>query len=113
MTVLIMEDDVAYGYALSRTLSAIGRTPVLCKDWQEYLSRIETDRDIRSVVLDVKLPAGTPNGLTLARMTHYKRPDMRVVVMSSDPDLLHNVPMGAIALEKSASLAEIAAAANN
>ena len=113
MTVLIMEDDEAYGYALSRALTAAGRTPVLCSSWSEYLQRLENDPLVRSAVIDIRLPPGSPNGVTLARMTHSKRPGVTVVVISSDPDLLDYAPEGVQVYPKSRSLVEIAAAAND
>lgn len=113
MTVLIVEDDRVYQYALSRALEAAGRKPVICDDWHDYLDRVERDPDVRSVVLDVKLPEGTPNGISLARMTFMKRPDLKLVVVSNDPALLYDLPPSAKAYPKSASLKEIAAAAND
>lgn len=113
MTVLIMEDDEAYGYALSRALTKAGRTPVLCSSWSEYLQRIESDPMVRSAVIDIRLPAGSPNGVALARMTRNKRPGVKVVVVSSDPALLNDVPEGVQAYPKSRSLTDIAAAAND
>lgn len=113
MTVLIMEDDLTYGYALSKALSAAGRTPVVCRSWQEYLTRLESDENVHSVVLDVRLAPGGPNGIALARMTRFKRPGMKVVVISNDPDLLVGIPEDASGFPKSAPLADIAAAAND
>ena len=113
MTVLIMEDDEAYSYALSRALTAAGRTPVLCSNWSEYLHRIESDPTVRSAVLDIRLPPGSPNGVALARMTRNKRPGVKLVVVSSHPDLLADVPSGVQAYPKSQSLADIVAAAND
>lgn len=113
MTVLIVEDDEVYGYALSKALRAAGRHPILCDGWTDYLARLETDQCAKSVVLDVRLPEGTPNGLALARMTRMKRPGLNLIVVSNDPALLVDLPDGARGFPKSASLADIAAAAND
>lgn len=113
MTVLIVEDDEAYSYALSTALRVAGRHPIVCTGWVDYLARIEHDPSAKSAVLDVRLPEGTPNGLALARMTQMKRPGLKLIVVSNDPSLLGDLPDGARGFPKSVSLAEIAAAAND
>lgn len=113
MTVLIVEDDEIYGYALTKALRAAGRNPVLCRSWTDYLERVENDPTARSAVLDVRLPAGTPNGIALARMTRLKRPGLKLILVSNNPDLLHDVPEGARTFAKSVALETIANAAND
>lgn len=113
MTVLIVEDDEAYGYALSKALRAAGRNPIVCRSWTDYLERVETDLSARSAVLDVRLPQGTPNGMALARMTKIKRPGLKLIVVSNHPELLRDAPEGVQTFDKTVPLETIAAAAND
>lgn len=112
MTVLIVDDDVCYAYAVLRTLKHLGREALVCDDWTVLLDRVERDPDVASVILDLRLPAGTPNGVALGHLVKARRLDVRLVFVTAHGDLLAAVPdlLGS-KFDKSAAITEIVAAA--
>ena len=81
--ILVVDDDEAYRYAVERQLRRGGHETRGFPDWRGVLEILESDESVDALVTDLSLPAGTPNGLSLALMAKRRRPDLRIVLMTS------------------------------
>jgi DNA-binding NtrC family response regulator len=92
-TVLLVEDDEAYRYALGKALEESGCEVVAVGDYNTALTILETDRKIDLMVTDVILPQ--VHGFFLARLAVVRRPDLSVMYMSAFGNLpRHEVDFG-------------------
>jgi two-component system response regulator HydG len=85
--ILIVEDDVAFGYALKRHLEAHDYDVVAASSSVEALKEFE-QQTVDVVITDIRLLKGEPHGLSLARMIRQKKPRIPVILMTAYPDLL-------------------------
>jgi DNA-binding NtrC family response regulator len=85
--VVIVEDDDAYGYVIEKHVSAAGHEVSRYPDWSGVLESLEAGAKADLLVVDLQLPAGTPNGLSLGRMAMHTRPKLRVIYMTAHIDL--------------------------
>jgi len=94
--VLIVEDDEPFAYLVEKGLNAEGHVVSLFHDWSGVLDLLEGDAPIDLLITDLKLPAGTPNGVSLARLAIKRRPGLKVVYMTAFADLAvevsHSLP---------------------
>jgi CheY-like chemotaxis protein len=87
--ILVFEDDEPTRYAYERALSRAGyRT-------QGYSSYFEAAEDIDKgagalLVVDLKLPPHTPNGLAIARMARQHRPGLPIIFVTGYHELANN-----------------------
>jgi len=85
--VVIVEDDEAYGYVIEKHVSAAGHQVSRYSDWSGVLENLEAGASVDLLVVDLQLPPGTPNGLSLGRMALHARPKLRVIYMTAFADL--------------------------
>ena len=102
-SILLIEDDTALAYALSRSLVHAGHDVTTALDGMSALQTLETNKDIDLVLTDLIMPAGHPHGLALARMARQKRPQLPIIFMTGHVELL-NVSDGDQILLKPVSL---------
>src|ERR1700734_367651 len=98
--ILIIEDDEATRYAYERVLAAAGyRT----KSYPGYFPAAEDiDQGIgRLLIVDLRLPTGTPQGLSVARMARIHRWDLPVIFITGYPELVRMLPddLGSVLLK--------------
>ena len=85
--VLFVDDDAAFADAAARSFESVGMRTVVALGSMPALDVLFND-EIDVVVTDVKLPAGEPHGLALARMIRNRRPQVPIILMSAHPELL-------------------------
>jgi CheY-like chemotaxis protein len=86
-TILLVEDDAALAYALSRSLREADHHVITALDGMAALKTLDTDTRIDVLLTDIVLPARQPHGLALARMARRKRPDLAVIYMTGYDEL--------------------------
>jgi CheY-like chemotaxis protein len=82
-TVLWVEDDETYRYAMKRHLEAAGFSVIDAPDFSDALKVIESQRDIDLLLADVRLPKDTPHGFSIARMARLRRPKLPVLFVTA------------------------------
>ena len=86
-TVLLVEDDDAFRYALARRLTEAGLRVVEAKDSMAALREIDRGLAFGCLITDVQMPAGAPHGLALANMLRARRPNLVVLFVTAYPEL--------------------------
>jgi two-component system cell cycle sensor histidine kinase/response regulator CckA len=84
-TVLLVEDDESYRYALGKALEGAGCEVVEVGDYSAALGILESDRTIDLMVTDVVLPQ--VHGFFLARLAVVRRPHLSIMYMSAFDNL--------------------------
>ena len=87
-TILVTEDDEALRHVAVKQLSAAGYNVIAVADSMAALSELDARQGIDLLLLDVVMPPGNPHGLSLARMARHRRPEIPVIFMTGQPDLL-------------------------
>jgi CheY-like chemotaxis protein len=85
---MVVEDDEAFAYVVERDLHAAGHHVTLFPDWHGVLELLEGEAVIDLLVTDLRLPPGTPNGVSLGNMARARRPLIKVVYMTAFPDVM-------------------------
>ena len=80
---MIVEDDEAFGYLIEKQLLAAGHQVTRFLSWVGVLESLEAGDGVDLLVTDLRLPAGTPNGASLARMALARRPNLKVIYMTA------------------------------
>jgi CheY-like chemotaxis protein len=85
--VLVVDDDEAFARVIQRDLQAIGHQVTLVPDWTGVLDLLEGEAAIDIMITELRLPVGTPNGLSLARLALKRRSTLKVVYMTAFADV--------------------------
>lgn len=85
--ILVVEDDDALRYTLSRELETAGYEVAEARDYREALDVLEKGRRISVLVVDVVLPG--VNGFALARMARMRQRSVRIIYLTG----VENIPM--------------------
>jgi DNA-binding NtrC family response regulator len=88
---MVVEDDEAFAYLVERQLRAAGHEVTLFPDWRGVLETLEGDEGIDVLVTDLRLPPGTPHGVSLGHMARLRRPLLKIVYMTAFADVLVEV----------------------
>jgi CheY-like chemotaxis protein len=80
--ILVAEDEVLVRMMLADVLEDAGLEVVEAAHADEALRAVAACPEIRAVVTDVEMPAGSMNGFALARRIRDERPDIGVLVAS-------------------------------
>jgi CheY-like chemotaxis protein len=86
-TILLVEDDAAFAYALSKSLRDADHHVITALDGMSALKTLDTDARVDLLLTDIVLPTRQPHGLALARMARQKRPGLAVIYMTGYDDL--------------------------
>jgi DNA-binding NtrC family response regulator len=86
-TVLIVDDDIASCYAMTRALTGEGFQVLAYEDALTAWAAISDPTARYDLLLtDVKFPPGQPHGIALARHSRIVRPGAPVMFMTAYPD---------------------------
>ena len=86
-TILIVEDDAAFAYALQRHLESNNYRVVAAASSTEALKKFDSER-IDLVITDIRLLQGEPHGLSLARSIRKRQPEIPLILVTAYPELL-------------------------
>jgi two-component system, cell cycle sensor histidine kinase and response regulator CckA len=88
-TILLVEDDEALSYAISRHLKSEGYTVIVTSGSMAALRELDNGAiDITIAVIDVSLQPGEPHGIALARMIALNSPAVAVLFVTGRKDLI-------------------------
>jgi len=83
-TVILVEQDVASRDAFQRALTEAGFAVLCFPDYSGPLKIAESDSRLDLLITGIRLPAGTPHGVSLAAMMHMRRPRLPVLFIAED-----------------------------
>jgi DNA-binding response OmpR family regulator len=86
-TVLIVEDDPVFSYAVKRHLERHHYRVICVTSSMDAFKQFENEQ-IDVLIADVRLLDGEPHGLSLARTLRNKRPTLPVILVTAYPELL-------------------------
>jgi CheY-like chemotaxis protein len=81
-TILFIEDDEAFSYAISRLLTDAGFEVIPATDFSTALDVIYSARPLDLLLTDVRMPMGQPHGFALARMARQRRGGLPVLYLT-------------------------------
>ena len=84
---MVVEDDEVFAYLVERELRAAGHEVILFPDWHGVLEALESAVGIDVLVTDLRLPPGTPHGVSLGHMARSRRPTLKIVYMTAFADV--------------------------
>lgn len=90
--IVIVEDDEAFRYVLQREFEKAGWTTRVFEDWTGVLEFFEEGQPAVLLLADLRLPSGTPNGVSLARMVAKRRGALKIAFITAYDDLHDVVP---------------------
>ena len=83
-SILIVEDDDTCREMTQSILCAAGFDVVCAREFYEAIAVIERGDSVDFALVDVKMPQGTPQGISFARMAQLRRPQLKVIFMSGN-----------------------------
>ena len=83
--ILLVEDDEALRYALSRELGAAGYEVAQAADYRDALAVLEDGAQVSVLVVDLMLPG--VNGFALARMARMRHRDIKIIHLTGADDI--------------------------
>jgi CheY-like chemotaxis protein len=93
--ILVVEDDPQFGRVVVRILEVAGYKAVLAIDFTTAIEIIESREQLHLLLADIQMPAGTPNGVTIARMAGLRRRRLPIIYMTGS----HRIAQTAGAIE--------------
>jgi two-component system, sensor histidine kinase ChiS len=85
--ILVVEDDDISREATRNILRRAGFSVLCARDFHDAIELVESDVKIDVALVDVIMPTGTPHGICFVRMANQRRPELKVIFMSSRTDL--------------------------
>jgi DNA-binding response OmpR family regulator len=83
--ILVIEDDEATRYAYEQALKAAGYRTASFETY--FAAAEEIDKGAGALlVVDLQLPPGTPQGLSIARMARNHRPGLPIIFVTGHSD---------------------------
>lgn len=92
--ILVVEDDDALSYSLTRILANEGFNVVGVQDYHDALRILEDGDPIDLLLTDLRLPG--VNGFALARMGRMRHYDLKVLYMTGCEDFPANEALGPV-----------------
>jgi DNA-binding NtrC family response regulator len=86
-TILLVDDDETCAFATAEHLTDRGHEVITVHSSMKALDVLETTAVIDLLLADLVLGNGEPNGISLARMAHVKRPDIKTALMTGCRDI--------------------------
>jgi DNA-binding NtrC family response regulator len=86
--ILVVEDDDAYRYVLTRELRASGLDVFDFRLASQALDHLDRDPAIRKALIDCQPPANEITGLRFAHLMRRRNSRARIVLMTGHPDYL-------------------------
>lgn len=84
--ILVIDDDEAARYAYEHALQTAGYQTAGFGSYFAAAKEIDNGAGALLVV-DIRLPPGTPQGLSVARMARHHRPGLPVIFVTGHPEL--------------------------
>lgn len=92
-SVLFVEDDDSYRYALTKRMADKGLHVTDVSDFKAALTIIESDAPIDVLLCDIRMQQDTPHGFSIARMALVRRPRLRVLFVTAfDAPVTDSIP---------------------
>ena len=85
--VILVEPDAGSREALRQGLVAAGYGVLCFPDYLGALGEADSDHRFDLLVTALRLPAGTPHGLSLAAMVRTRRPGLPVILVADSSDI--------------------------
>lgn len=85
-TILVVEDDDNCRDASCSILRSAGFEVSSARNFYEAIAIIERGGRTDIALVDVKMPPGTPHGVSFARMAQLRRPSLKIIFMSANID---------------------------
>jgi FixJ family two-component response regulator len=85
--VILVEPDAGTREALRQGLADAGFGVLCFPDYVGALGEAESDRRFDLLVTAIRLPVGTPHGLSLAAMVRTRRPRLPVILVADSGDI--------------------------
>ena len=92
--ILVVDDDDATRYAMTKTLAAAGFEVAYAHGFQDALSILEDKSQVDLLLVDLVMPG--VNGFALARMGRMRHHDLKVVYVTGYDALPANEAIGPI-----------------
>jgi DNA-binding NtrC family response regulator len=80
--ILVVEDDANFGRVVVRILESAGYEPILAVEFATAIEVIESREQLHLLLADIQMPAGKPNGVTIARMAGLRRRQLPIIYMT-------------------------------
>lgn len=86
--ILIVDDELAAGEALERSLNYMGFETYFCSNGNQALLHIQGGEynTPQLIITDMKMPQ--MNGLELTKISKIESPNLPVIIMTGQPDLI-------------------------
>lgn len=111
ITVLWVEDDEPFRYAVVQQLEAEGFRILAVPDSLSALAELQRPQRIDLLLADIRMPPGQPHGLALGRMARLRRPGLPLIFLTAYDDLAEAAEaMPAKVLHKPVEVSELAQA---
>ena len=92
--ILVVDDDEAMSYALTRILAVEGYNVVGARDYREALPILEDGRPVDLLIADLLLPG--VNGFALARMGRMRHHNLNVIYVTGFDDFPAGEALGPV-----------------
>ena len=80
--ILVVDDDLQYRTLVVRSLGKAGFHVSAAEDFFAAIKIIEGNQHVHLLLTDVRMPAGTPNGVAIGRMARFRRHRLPIVYMT-------------------------------
>jgi CheY-like chemotaxis protein len=109
--ILVVEDEPAFRRLVVRMLERAAYRVTQAEDYVNALKLVETDRTIGLLLVDVGMPAGTPHGIAIGKMSQLRQSRLKVVYMTGgDSEQIAEHTDGAPVLQKPFTADQLATA---
>jgi CheY-like chemotaxis protein len=98
-TVLVVEDDVFTRLAIADDLMSAGFRVVQAATAKEAMTVLQSSVEVDLVTTDIHMPGGM-NGIELAQQVRSLRPELKIIVLSSDSHAGRSAGAGDLFIEK-------------
>lgn len=100
-TVLIVENEALVCLELASRLAEMGLTALVANDADEAMAVLDSHPEIELLLTDIRMPAGSIDGVRLAHHVRDRWPPLKIIVMSGLIDIeLSDLPLDSILLAK-------------
>jgi DNA-binding response OmpR family regulator len=94
-SLLVVDHDEHFSAALAAEARSAGLQVFSCRHWWEAKPLLDSAARLDGMIVELVLPEGTPNGLSVALMARNRRgPRLPVVFTSNQPELLKEIRKG-------------------
>jgi DNA-binding NtrC family response regulator len=92
--IVVVHDDPEFRETATTALEAAGHEVRAFSDSMSAIEAFEAVESVELLITRTVFPAGTPNGVSLARMARMKKPKLRVLFAARDENRAHTEGVG-------------------